>query len=82
MQDPATQKGYDRVDLVLRALSTGAAVVDTGATIYSAGRKISTIFDFFFSFPSLYMCLSSKGIKVVMKHSFWPFDFSNFLLFL
>ena len=40
MQDPATQRGYDRVDLILRALSTGAAVVGAGVTIYSAGRTI------------------------------------------
>ncbi len=40
MQDPATQRGYDRVDLVLRALSNGTAVIGADATIYSAGRKI------------------------------------------
>ena len=40
MQDPVTQRGYDRVDLVLRALSTGAAVAGASKTIYSAGRTI------------------------------------------
>lgn len=40
MQDPATQRGYDRANLVLQTLSTGAAVIGAGATIYSAGRTI------------------------------------------
>lgn len=40
MQDPATQRGYDRANLVLQTLSTGAAIVGAGATIYSAGRSI------------------------------------------
>lgn len=40
MQDPATQRGYDRANIVLQTLSTGAAIVGAGATIYSAGKTI------------------------------------------
>lgn len=40
MQDPATERGYDRVDLILKTLSTGATVIGAGATIYSAGRNL------------------------------------------
>lgn len=40
MQDPVTQRGYDRTNLVLQTLSTGAAIAGAGATIYSAGRTI------------------------------------------
>ena len=40
MNDPATEIGYARADLILRGLSTGATVVGAGATVYSAARII------------------------------------------
>lgn len=40
MNDPATEIGYARADLILRAFSTGATVVGAGATVYSAARII------------------------------------------